>query len=600
MCRALLVLCLLLTCPSLFAARVALVIGNAAYKESPLKNPVNDARDMGAKLKELGFSVILKENLKRKEIPATLRAFRSQIKPGDDVLFFYAGHGLQVKGVNYLPAVDADISSEDEVDMESLSLNKLLELLDESKAAVKLVFLDACRNNPYARSFRSADRGLSRIGNTAPSGTIISFATKPGSVAADGSGKNGLYTEQLLKHIAIANTPIELMLKNVVRDVKQASSGQQEPWMEGSLDGEFLFRKQEIQQVASLTPAYSATPMALPGTAGVYYGDIEKARHAEAAVQKQWEDWQKRMQADFDTAAQFKGDMAVTAWDRFLQAYTANNPYSTDDERLRGEAQKRKLQAKTADVALNYAEIEKAQREEELKTYWAEWQGRMVADFKKLSAYKGKAAVLAWDNYLKVYAADNPHSTDDDKLRAEAQKRRAQEDTKPDSVAADSVDALLASAGTGSDLIANRYRVLGDGSEVLDTKTKLIWKRCVEGMKWDGKTCTGKAETYIHDSAVKLAEKQATSEKVWRLPEVSELKGLIVKKKGDLAINQEVFPATPNERVWSGESLNSPITLVYGTANHRVYVDYALAREGSNPANYVYAVRLVRKALAEN
>jgi hypothetical protein len=169
------------------AARLALVIGNAAYTEGPLRNPVNDVRAMEQKLVGLGFKVNKVENLKRREIGRTLTAFANSIKAGDEVVVFYAGHGVQVKGVNYLPAVDAEIQSEEDVPLNSLNLNTLLERLDEAKAGLKLVFLDACRNNPYARSFRSGDRGLARV-SAAPTGTLLHFATRPGSVAADGSG----------------------------------------------------------------------------------------------------------------------------------------------------------------------------------------------------------------------------------------------------------------------------------------------------------------------------------------------------------------------------------------------------------------------------
>jgi formylglycine-generating enzyme required for sulfatase activity len=229
----------LVTAPA-WGARVALVIGNANYPESPLKNPVNDARAMSAKLKSLGFEVIAKEDLQMRQIGSTLNAFRSKIKPGDEVLFFYAGHGLQVKGVNYLPAVDAEIGSEDDVPQQSINVANLLELLDESKAGVKLIFLDACRNNPFSRGFRSTSTGLSKVGN-APSGTLISFATRPGSVAADGTGSNGLYTEQLLHYIATPNVQVELMLKEVARDVESHSQSKQEPWIEGSIKGNFYF-----------------------------------------------------------------------------------------------------------------------------------------------------------------------------------------------------------------------------------------------------------------------------------------------------------------------------------------------------------------------
>jgi TPR repeat protein len=127
------------------------------------------------------------------------------------------------------------------VSLQALDLGKILDLLDEAKTRLNLVFLDACRNNPYARSFRSGANGLAKI--QAPSGTLISFATRPGSVASDGKGKNGLYTEKLLLAMNDTGQPIELVVKRVVSGVKAASNGQQEPWMEGSIEGDFCFGK---------------------------------------------------------------------------------------------------------------------------------------------------------------------------------------------------------------------------------------------------------------------------------------------------------------------------------------------------------------------
>ena len=248
--RRILLLALALTSPiadaqqrNLVAAgeqRVALVIGNAAYKESPLRNPVNDARAMADRLQRLGFTVIRRENLKSREIGTALNEFRSRLAAGSVAVFFYAGHGLQVRGQNYLPAVDAEISSELDVPNQSLNMTQVLELLDDAKTRVNLVFLDACRDNPFARRFRSASRGLAKV--DAASGTLISFATRPGSVAADGDGQNGLYTEHLLKHMDIPGLAVEQMLKRVGSGVKLASKGRQEPWSEGLIEGDFYFR----------------------------------------------------------------------------------------------------------------------------------------------------------------------------------------------------------------------------------------------------------------------------------------------------------------------------------------------------------------------
>lgn len=226
--------------PEHSAQKLALVIGNAAYKSAPLKNPVNDARAMTAKLKELGFEVITYENVQQKQLGKVLREFRTRLQPGAVALFFYAGHGLQVKGINYLPAVDADIESEDDIPLQSLDVNKVFDVMAEGKTRLNLVFLDACRNNPYTRSFRSADGGLAKV--NAPSGTMISFATRPGSVARDGDGKNGLYTQHLLQAMDVPNQPIEQVLKRVVSRVKQTTNGTQEPWSEGSIEGDFYFR----------------------------------------------------------------------------------------------------------------------------------------------------------------------------------------------------------------------------------------------------------------------------------------------------------------------------------------------------------------------
>ncbi len=244
---------LLLTLSGLAAAavgdRVALVIGNGKYASAPLVNSVNDSRAMAQSLREMGFTVIEREDITSKQIPSTLREFRTSLTPGSVALFFYAGHGLQIKGTNYLPAVDAEINSEDDVPMQSIDLNRILDILAESKTRLNLLFLDACRNNPYARSMRSGVTGLAKV--DAPSGTLISFATRPGSTASDGSGGHGVYTEQLLGQMREPNVPVEQVLKRVGASVKRATRGAQEPWMEGSIEGDFYFRGGAGATVAS-------------------------------------------------------------------------------------------------------------------------------------------------------------------------------------------------------------------------------------------------------------------------------------------------------------------------------------------------------------
>jgi hypothetical protein len=221
--------------------RVALVIGNSDYVHYPqLKNPVHDAEDVARRLRELGFEVIERHDLNSRQVGATLREFRVDLAGASVALVFVAGHGLQVNGENYFPGVDADIASEEDVPTQSLALRQLLDLLSAAKTQLNLLFLDACRNNPFAAGTRSSTRGLARV--DAPSGTLISYATRPGSVAEDGDGRNGLYTRELLLQLEQSkDQPIETLLKRMVSGVKQGSHGQQEPWWEGSIEGNFCF-----------------------------------------------------------------------------------------------------------------------------------------------------------------------------------------------------------------------------------------------------------------------------------------------------------------------------------------------------------------------
>lgn len=218
--------------------RVALVVGNAKYETSPLANPTNDSADIAAKLKSYGFDVVYRENLKIRQIGSMLREFKTKLTPGATALVFYAGHGLQVRGENYFPVVDADIQSEEDIQNQSIGLKQVMDILEEAKTRTNIVLLDACRNNPFERKTRSLSRGLASV--NAPSGTMIAYSTRPGSVAEDGAGRNGLYTEQLLK-VMDNRKPIEQVLKQLVSSVKAASKGKQEPWSEGSLEGDFCF-----------------------------------------------------------------------------------------------------------------------------------------------------------------------------------------------------------------------------------------------------------------------------------------------------------------------------------------------------------------------
>ena len=223
-----------------YTDKIALVIGNSNYISQPLRNPINDAKAIATKLIKNGFKVTYYQDMKTNQISFILGDIVSKIKPGSVFAFFYAGHGYQIKGQNYFPAVDAKIKTEYDVPLQSLSLSGLMDMASDAKSALNLIMLDACRNNPFTVASRGGTVGLARIDLPA-SGTMIFYATRPGSVAADGEDDNGLYTKFLLKYLDTPNLPIEKFFKLVTNDVKNASNGGQVPWIEGSIDGEFAF-----------------------------------------------------------------------------------------------------------------------------------------------------------------------------------------------------------------------------------------------------------------------------------------------------------------------------------------------------------------------
>jgi uncharacterized caspase-like protein len=229
--------------------RTALVIGNGGYRRGALLNPVNDARAMAAELRKTGFKVIEIEDAAYTRMGAAIDEFGRAIKEGGVALVFYAGHGMQVKGENYLIPVDADLKSENDVPYKTVALGQILTKLDEAKPQVNIVILDACRDNPFARSWRSTKGGLASI--DAPSGTVIAFATAPGKTAADGAGANGLFTSYLLKQLRVPNQKLEEVLKNTRKAVATASNYEQVPWDSSSMTGDFYFRVTSSQSTGA-------------------------------------------------------------------------------------------------------------------------------------------------------------------------------------------------------------------------------------------------------------------------------------------------------------------------------------------------------------
>ena len=242
--------------PGLAAAgeerKAALVIGNAAYKVGALKNPVNDAQAVAASLRSLGFDVVLRENTSLRDMIESFRQFSMNTRNAGVRLVYYAGHGVQVKGRNYLLPVDTEIRAEDEVPAKSADLNELLDRLGAHRQGINIVILDACRNNPFSGTevlgpdgrrlkFRGATpSGLARV--EAPLGSLVAFSTPPRGVARANPGeKNSLYTKHLLAVMRQPGLPIELVFKQVRLGVARDTGRVQVPWESSSLTGDFCF-----------------------------------------------------------------------------------------------------------------------------------------------------------------------------------------------------------------------------------------------------------------------------------------------------------------------------------------------------------------------
>ncbi len=253
--------------------RVALLIGNSQYEQQGrLKNPKNDATDMAAKLRNLGFDTQLVTDANRQNLVSAVRTFREKAKGSQTVaLFFYAGHGVQVNGENYLVPVDADLQTESDVTTECYALSSLLN--DLNNTALKVIILDACRDNPFqaTQTTRGGNtRGLAQV--KAATGTYIAYSTAPGTTAADGSEKrNSPYTAALLAAMDKTDISIEQTFKVVRQQLKQQG---QEPWENSSLTGEFYFN-----YTGNPTPTPKPTPVPPASTDSDNDGIIDSKDH---------------------------------------------------------------------------------------------------------------------------------------------------------------------------------------------------------------------------------------------------------------------------------------------------------------------------------
>jgi len=218
--------------------RTALVIGNAAYTTSPLRNPVHDAQAIAASLTQLGFQVTKLEDATRETMLTAIADLGTRLAPGGVGLFFFAGHGLQIKGENYLVPVDAPFDSATLED-HMVPVQRVIDRMEEAKNGLNLLMLDACRTNPFVARTRSGQQGLAPM--EAPLGTLVAFAASRNETASDGEGPNGLYTTHLLRHLRTPGLPVEQLFKQVRNGVSDATGGKQVPEEWTKLRGDFFF-----------------------------------------------------------------------------------------------------------------------------------------------------------------------------------------------------------------------------------------------------------------------------------------------------------------------------------------------------------------------
>jgi formylglycine-generating enzyme required for sulfatase activity len=259
-------------------ARVALIIGNSSYRAAPLANPANDAADLAHALEQKGFTVLVRENVSERGLKEAVEAFAGHLKKGGVGLFFFAGHGIQLKDQNYLLPTDLGFDSEADIAFKSVSAEYVLSRMADAGNRVNIVILDACRNNPFQQSRRSVSRGLGAMSvGKAERGTFIAYATSPGATAADGEGRNGLYTKYLLQSLFTEDSDIDKVFGRVRSAVVQETNGDQVPWISSSLVGNFFFDPLQ-DGIAARAPAHklNANPDGDQGQPVVNYDPVQE------------------------------------------------------------------------------------------------------------------------------------------------------------------------------------------------------------------------------------------------------------------------------------------------------------------------------------
>jgi len=244
--------------PAHAGVRLALVVGNAKYQAVPaLDNPSNDAADLAQALRAVGFEVIEQRDATRETMAKAVRDFSERLRGADVALFFYAGHGLQMNGENYLLPVDAKIENAADVRFSTINLSDIQQEMEGSGRA-NIIILDACRNNPFAEKLSRGGRGVTTRGlgrvDAAGEGSLIVYSTQPNNVALDGAGRNSPFTAALIKHVGTPGLEVRQMISKVRGDVLQSTDHRQTPWDSSSLVGDVFLAGPPTAAPATDTP----------------------------------------------------------------------------------------------------------------------------------------------------------------------------------------------------------------------------------------------------------------------------------------------------------------------------------------------------------
>jgi uncharacterized caspase-like protein len=377
------------------APKVALTIGNSNYSNSPLTNPVNDARAIGTALRNSGFDVTIKLDAPRGEIAAAVQAYTQALAERQAVgVFYFAGHGLQLAWRNYMVPVDASLNQVADIQKQCVELADLVGGITKAKNPLNIVILDACRDNPFGNLTGADHKGLSQM--DAPPSTLLAYATAPGNVASDGEGVNGLYTEHLLKEIAVPEAKVEDVFKRVRLQVRRRTNGQQIPWESTSLEEDFFF----------------VPPRALAAQAELEQERLRKEQEAVREKQRLAEEAGRQRKLE---EARRQARLAAEEAERRNKEELA----ALDRKRLAEEAERKRQQELALQEAQRAAvEAERKRREEEV---------RQQAQRAQEEAERSYREQLAQQERLRVAEEAERKRKMDEALR---EARRAEEDAE--------------------------------------------------------------------------------------------------------------------------------------------------------------------------